>query len=700
MRDSDPEGAERLENELVEGEYLDAYSDYSWAIWTLQDLLEQENPKRTAKDLYRNTAGEIEARNVAGRRNLTAEERKNTPPNLGDEDTVFTEDTGISFDMALAEYPYNMQTVIQDYLDAVDQNVLSFVEDVQTGRAWSSKKITVGSANTRMSEEIARLTGVENSEGQPIVLNTSSVEHVMKRHGAKGEADHSMQNNLDFARINYVLQNFDYAELSQKKSYGYRNRDGSPAPNVLFSKKINGTYYVVEAVPDTGKLGIVSAYINKKGASQVLDDNAPSPDVRNVPAYTPNKSLAEDSDSVKQFSISAADNRGDTPMEKLEQYIDEGQGRSIFRSGWLEQSQKMVDRIVKNRPQTETKAFLTWFGNSQATNAEGEPLLVFHGTTSRFTSFDAKGKPIWVSANPMYARAYADRVSGLERLAPASNIYSRANERIIPAYIRAEMPADFGDTDHRFEIRVRDVADTLGIPVSELQGVWERTGRKDALWETVNTAEMVSLLRNYGYDSIKAVEGGSNTWAVFDGNQIKSAVANNGSFDDAKRDIRYSISGTGEETTEKTAEQTAEKKTAQQVREEMPAKARNFLEGTERKLLKGLGEKLRVSKFQNREALQDIVREISDEFLTEGYVSEEKLDFLFDKGYAEGIVEDARFYEENREIKRHLQTTGVTISKQDQADIADYNDFKKRARGTLRIVKDGLPEIVAVSLPF
>ena len=44
-----------------------------------------------ATELYWDTAGEIEARNVAGRRNLTTAERKNTPPNLGDEDTVFAE---------------------------------------------------------------------------------------------------------------------------------------------------------------------------------------------------------------------------------------------------------------------------------------------------------------------------------------------------------------------------------------------------------------------------------------------------------------------------------------------------------------------------------------------------------------------------------------------------------------------------------
>ena len=42
--------------------------------------------------LYRNTAGEIEARDAESRRRLTAEERRATPPDLGDENTVFADD--------------------------------------------------------------------------------------------------------------------------------------------------------------------------------------------------------------------------------------------------------------------------------------------------------------------------------------------------------------------------------------------------------------------------------------------------------------------------------------------------------------------------------------------------------------------------------------------------------------------------------
>lgn len=43
-------------------------------------------------ELYRNTAGEIEARDAASRRTLTPEERINKAPDLGDENTVFAED--------------------------------------------------------------------------------------------------------------------------------------------------------------------------------------------------------------------------------------------------------------------------------------------------------------------------------------------------------------------------------------------------------------------------------------------------------------------------------------------------------------------------------------------------------------------------------------------------------------------------------
>lgn len=71
---------EALRNEL----YNDIY----------MKLKELGKGKRDPGELYRNTAGEIEARETASRRNMTAEERRQKTPDLGWDRAVFAEDAG------------------------------------------------------------------------------------------------------------------------------------------------------------------------------------------------------------------------------------------------------------------------------------------------------------------------------------------------------------------------------------------------------------------------------------------------------------------------------------------------------------------------------------------------------------------------------------------------------------------------------
>ena len=81
------EERERLEEKYGEGK-----------VWDFQNLtykLKQARSqgKRTAAELYRDTAGEVEARNVQERKDYTAEERRQNAPDLGNENTVFAERT-------------------------------------------------------------------------------------------------------------------------------------------------------------------------------------------------------------------------------------------------------------------------------------------------------------------------------------------------------------------------------------------------------------------------------------------------------------------------------------------------------------------------------------------------------------------------------------------------------------------------------
>ena len=68
--------------------------------------------------MYRNTAGEIEARDAAARRRLTAEERRATPPDLGDENTVFADD----------EIPVKARFSVDEDEDAWDETALADAE--------------------------------------------------------------------------------------------------------------------------------------------------------------------------------------------------------------------------------------------------------------------------------------------------------------------------------------------------------------------------------------------------------------------------------------------------------------------------------------------------------------------------------------------------------------------------------------------
>lgn len=84
----DYDAAEAIVDELYDSEYAELWSQLDMADFERRN--ERGNELRPS-DLYRNTAGEIEARDTAARRSLTAEERRNLMPKTADENTVFVE---------------------------------------------------------------------------------------------------------------------------------------------------------------------------------------------------------------------------------------------------------------------------------------------------------------------------------------------------------------------------------------------------------------------------------------------------------------------------------------------------------------------------------------------------------------------------------------------------------------------------------
>lgn len=100
---------------------LEKYGDraYEYMDTVSQARSIQGEGGRTPTQLYYATAGEIEARDTTSRRRMSAEERKNTPPKLGDADTVFADGNTMA---AYAEANGNIRRNNIEYADNAARN--------------------------------------------------------------------------------------------------------------------------------------------------------------------------------------------------------------------------------------------------------------------------------------------------------------------------------------------------------------------------------------------------------------------------------------------------------------------------------------------------------------------------------------------------------------------------------------------------
>lgn len=128
--------------DALEGKYGDRLFDFMFLFDQFRSA--QTRTRRTASDLYMDTAGEIEARDTTKRRSMDAEQRKNTRPDIDREDVVFAYD-------GRAEYAME------------SEKIRPGMDDQQRARILEAKKIQVPGydpSNKVNAAEIQRLEGM------------------------------------------------------------------------------------------------------------------------------------------------------------------------------------------------------------------------------------------------------------------------------------------------------------------------------------------------------------------------------------------------------------------------------------------------------------------------------------------------------------------------------------------------------------
>lgn len=224
--------------------------------------------------------------------------------------------TGIQFG-DMAKYSKADQHIIDAYQNAVDKNVLDVAQMYRENKNAKNQRIQVAKVSERMAADIERLLGIDVT-GYTVWADKTTFNHIEKRHGEDGKHDSSMANLNDVARMGYVVENYDSIEQARHEngslvfSGRFTGADGRPAPVLSLRKKINGTYYISEAVADNSwhKLWVETAYISKKGITQVVhagDSDLASTSETHL-ASLPYSTIAENASEVnrdvqKKFSM-------------------------------------------------------------------------------------------------------------------------------------------------------------------------------------------------------------------------------------------------------------------------------------------------------------------------------------------------------------------------------------------------------------
>ncbi len=225
-------------------------------------------------DNYQNTGSGQRLKDIREIKN--AYENPVITENFTDDDTTHTKIVkriDYSGNMDFSEE--NLDRIHEEYLNSTDEDVVFFYTRVNNGEKTKPYQV-ISPASYQQVKDIKTLTDIDVADSKN-VLNRSVAEHIEKRHGVNGKADKTMSDTLDVGRLQYVLDNYDTVELLEKQSIFNNSGNTANAPLVRFSKRVNGTIYVVEAVADSknNNIWVNSAYKKEAPNRSFNSTNAP-----------------------------------------------------------------------------------------------------------------------------------------------------------------------------------------------------------------------------------------------------------------------------------------------------------------------------------------------------------------------------------------------------------------------------------------
>lgn len=198
-----------------------------------------------------------------------------------------------------------------------------------------------------------------------------------------------------------------------------------------------------------------------------------------------------------------------------------------------------------------TVNFKNWFGDwendpenaSKVVDENGEPMVVWHGRSAEFNTFEKKEGVRFIMGLEDKVKAegfFFSPDKGLaEEFASNSSRHRGGKANVVPCFLNIRRPMDLTGEDYD-----RIYEDVTG---------WEYMvgmDTQDNLWGIMDEEGMADKIKEKGYDGAIFVEEVDDSYeptkisyCALDANQIKSAENNNGDFSADNNDIRFSLAG-------------------------------------------------------------------------------------------------------------------------------------------------------------
>lgn len=500
------------------------YGDRVWDYFSLRDSIDRNaRDSRLPGDLYRDTAGEIEARDAAARRGLTAEERRGRKPDTGDENTVFADGSGGGYAMSQSEQD-SVKKQLRDY-----QETLGNMKAVATIHDNGWKGMSTGEFRQKIVNDLKK-TGyrVDNPDIGTIEFDEKLLNRSLNYIQTDAEA-------AAYQAIPRVLKRgIEISGHGDHKGRGYETLTIA-APVELNGKRGNMAVVVMRTKGNRYK---VHRILTPDGKAFALPEmaNAVSTSVGGITEGA--KSSGEVAPAINTASMRSIPKDGKHVKysafneEVARQLAGEDPGKTKFSA---EDTTDSTGREL-------TAQQREYFKDSKVRDEQGRLLTLYHGTTAygEFTKFRRGrsgwlGPGIYLTNNLSYAERYA-------------NSMGEGNGHLYKLYANAINPLIVHD----------------GNPVPEIlfaaygrKSVYKNRSAKQSNDAMIITPADIKKLREKGYDGIRWDFGKSTELSVFSPEQIKN-VSNETPTDDP--DIRFSAEDEGDEFYERLDEELADEK--------------------------------------------------------------------------------------------------------------------------------------------